>query len=274
MNVNPTETYAGLHEELARRVSSFNGEIGLYFEDLTTGAGIGINDGAPFLAGSTIKVPLVLYLYTLAREGEIDLDEHATIRWEDLEEGTGFVRLHGHGSRWTLRELAGATLSASDNTAANTLFRLLGRAYLYRFMKQTGGEVIPTGPAMDNTTSPRDLGRYFKALLKIEEGFPGAGGEPLRFLSRTPYDDRITAYLPWDIRVAHKTGNFEYMVADAGIVYLPGRPYILSVFVHYGEEVDDYDEAEEDAAAAIADISFIVYRFQSALAARAPGGLP
>ena len=49
-------------------------------------------------------------------------------------------------------------------------------------------------------------------------------------------NDRLPANLPANTKVAHKTGNLDQVVNDAGIVYGPSANFILVVL---GQGVDD-----------------------------------
>lgn len=257
------DEHAALEETLRDYVKGTDLILYIHFEDLATGATVGFRDREPIQAGSAIKVPLVLYLYTLAREGRVDLGEEIALQPEDFDHT---------GESWepglrplTLRELALAALEVSDNVATNALFRRLGRDNLYAFMRGQGPLVLPTGPAGGNLTCARDVTAYFKALLRFRAESGRFGEEPLSFLYDTPFHDRLVAYLPWDLRVAHKVATFENVVGDAGIVFLPGRPYVLSVFVRHPWR----DEEDEEAAArAIAEVSYLVYEHQNRLVRR------
>lgn len=258
----PRGEYAALEEELRRYIAGTDLEIHLFFEDLASGTAIGFRDRDPVPAGSTVKVPLALYLYHLAREGRVDLNERLSLTPEDFE---------GTDEEWqpdmrsfTLRQLAISSLQVSDNVATNALIRRLGRADFYAFMRDRGAIVLPTGPGDGNLTCARDTAAYLKALL-VFQGKAGFGLEPLSFLYDTPFHDRLVAHLPWDLRVAHKVGTYQNVVADAGIFFIPGRPYVLSVFVRHPWR----DEEDEKAAErAIAEISYLVYQHQTRVGGR------
>lgn len=258
-----SDEYAALEKALSRYVQGAPQDIHIHFEDLTTGTIIGIRDREPVPAGSTIKVPLVLYLYTLAKEGRIDLGEEISLLPEDFEDTEESWE---PGLRpFTLRELAISAIQVSDNVATNALFRRLGRENLYDFMRREGVLVLPTGRGDDNRTCARDVAAHFKALLRFRAEAPELGDEPLSFLYDTLFHDRLVAYLPWDLRVAHKVGTYQNMVSDSGLVFLPGRPYVLSVFVRHPWR-DEEDEVAADRT--IAEVSYLVYEHQNRLAAR------
>ncbi len=267
MVLRPAAPPAGLAGEVRRYVEEVEGSgegltVHLYFEDLSSGAFFGIRATRPVLAGSTVKVPLVLFLYRLAAAGLLDLGERMSLTEEDFA-GTGEEPVEA--GVFTLRDLAVSSLQVSENVAANALFRRLGRANVYAFMRDLGAKVIPRGPGMGNVTSARDAALYLKALLRFQFEHPRFGQEPLAFLYDTPFRERLVAYLPPELRVAHKVGTYRDVVADAGIFFLAGRPYVLSVFVRH-----PWRSAEDEARAerVVAELSHLVYRHMSAPAPR------
>ncbi|MBX6377011.1 MAG: serine hydrolase [Clostridia bacterium] len=249
-------SYRSLGTSLQQEVEAVGGRWGIYFEDLATGAAVGLGADEPFVAASTTKVPLVLYLYTRAWLGEIDLRERLRILSEDMAPGTGILQTEGPGGAYTLAELAELALRESDNVAANALFRRLSRPAVYDFMAGLGARVVPTGPGPDNLTSARDMATFFKFILRLRRSWPEGGQAILEALAQSPFTDRIVRGVPPNIPVAHKIGSEDTVRHDAGIVFLPGRPYVLIV-------LSEHDEPDR-AAEAIGRLSSLVYRVQAA----------
>ncbi len=57
----------------------------------------------------------------------------------------------------------------------------------------------------------------------------------LDILSRTSYDAYLGQGIPDTIRFSHKIGENieENVISDSGIVYIVGRPYMISVMINY-----------------------------------------
>jgi hypothetical protein len=78
----------------------------------------------------------------------------------------------------------------------------------------------------------------------------------LSYLAETTFDKGLVAGVPEAVAVAHKFGEAgredgSLQFHDCGIVYYPGRPYILCVMTRGG--------SFEPLYAAVADISRTVY---------------
>jgi len=75
----------------------------------------------------------------------------------------------------------------------------------------------------------------------------------IKILLDQKFNDVIPAQLPAGVKVAHKTGSFNTVHHDSGIVFLPdGRKYVLVIL---GKEIAD----EAAAVKMEADVSGLVY---------------
>lgn len=92
-----------------------------------------------------------------------------------------------------------------------------------------------------NVTTAKDIGWLYAQLLQGLVVSPEASAEMLMLLTDQQVNDRLPAYLPEGTVVAHKTGNLEGIVHDAGVIYAPAQEVIVVVL---SDEVNP-DEAIE-----------------------------
>ena len=190
-------------------------------------------------SASLIKVPLAMALVASSRrqghEG-VDLQVTETLCEVDRVEGDGTFDGAPAGTSRTRWELIGHMLRESDNTAGNLLIRAIGMDTVNRFL---------AGPLLClSTTRLRRHFMDFAAAAAGEENLITAremcriltllAAEPeyacLReWLTQSPYDERLVAGVPTGIAVAHKVGDLTGVEHDAGIVYAPHVPYIVTM---------------------------------------------
>ncbi len=246
----PAPDFDPLEHQIRQRMQGQAKRYAVYIEDISSGHALGINHRDEFVAASTIKLPIVLYLFILADQGTVNLDQRLTYRRQDYETGSGGIQYEDLGTRYSLRELAKQALVASDNVAINMLIRRLGEKQIHQFMRGLGGEVMPGD---SNVTSARDMGIYLRNVLTLSRSNSRLGSELVEYLSDTAYADRIRAGVPKEVRVAHKIGNQIHNRHDVGIVFLPSRTFVIAMMV------EDPDEPGSDQA--IADVAGLAYRF-------------
>ena len=160
----PKKNYSPLIKNIRTYLSQFEGTYGLYFINLTSGQAFGLNDKESFTAASTIKLPVNLYLYKLAAEKKINLNQLLTYTEDFYEEGTGSIQYDEFGTEYSLKELSMQSIIISDNVAINMLIGSLGfeniKAYMENIIKHE--YVIET-----NQSTPKDMALYLKALVSF-----------------------------------------------------------------------------------------------------------
>lgn len=218
---------AVIRQKIVDFLKTQSGVYSVFYENLKTSDTFGINENSILTGASMNKLPIVGYLYNQAFKKEIDLQEKIVLQKEDLQSyGTGSLRYEKPGQAYTLQYLANLTLQKSDNTAAHILTIRLGEANIQEYAYQIG---MNSTSMVDNDTSSRDVGRFYKALYKNKIATLPLTKEILGYMENTEIEDRIPKYLPKGIRVYHKTGDAVTFVHDGGVIDDGKSPFILVV---------------------------------------------
>lgn len=118
-----------------------DGTLGVSLFNTVSGMAVGINADRRFGHASSFKFSLAALLLQRHAAGKIDADRRVTWTEADMLEHAPFTR-ERIATGATLRELARATQTTSDNPAANILLRQLGGpAGLTAFWRSIGDEV-------------------------------------------------------------------------------------------------------------------------------------
>ena len=238
-----------LRAELENYIKGFKGQYGIYYMNLEDEKEFGINDADVYIAASTVKIPLNLYLYKKIAEGSVDPAGTVTYMKGDYEGGTGSLQYKSVGGKYTVKELSRLSIKVSDNVATNMLLRLLGRKNLKDYMRGLGGTVVEDSR---NVSCPKDMGLYMKKVYEFCNSNEALGKELMTSFENTIFKDRIPKLLPENIKIAHKIGNQVGALHDVGIIFAE-EPYILSIMSKNVNEAEGYD--------VIANISKKVYDF-------------
>lgn len=210
-----------IQSQVQKVLSKYDGDISVYFKDLRTLQSFYINPKNMYPC-CMIKVPALIKIFQEIENGNIDHAAHAN----EIEQ----------------------MITISSNTAYNNLAALLGGGNgiygLYQINQMCielslentelhhgllpGENFFTDGGA--NTSNPKDIGILFEKLYKKEIISDKACQNMISILKACEDRDEIQAGLDKGIEFAHKTGAADLLYHDGGIVYLPGRDYILVIF--------------------------------------------
>jgi beta-lactamase class A len=251
-NINNDMQLDALKKDIENYINNFEGRYGIYYINLVDNGEFGINDKDEYIAASTVKIPINLYLYNKIKDGSINPDGTMPYLKEDYEGGTGKLQFDKIGNRYTVRELSRLSIELSDNVATNILLRLLGRYNVKKFMRDLGGIVVSDER---NISCPRDMALYMEQLYIFCKSSGDIGKELMGYFQNTVFMDRIPKLLPRSVKIAHKTGNQTDAYHDVGIVFAK-KPYVIAIM---SEDIENQEEAYN----VIAKISKKVYDFVS-----------
>lgn len=226
-------------QALAEFDRTLDGVIGVAAIDLTTGRVLGYNAATTFTQASVIKVPILIRLHEAAASGAVDLERQITLTAADRVAGSGEIqrRLESGPVTLSIGELALAMIRDSDNTATNAIIALLGMEPVNAMLDRLGFVntrlrriMMDTPAAMagrENVSTPIEMARLMELIHHGRAVSPQASRSMAALFALT--NAAIRAAVPAGIRVAAKPGSVPGVHAEAGIVSLPNRPFVLAV---------------------------------------------
>lgn len=227
--------------------------VSIYFEYLNTGANISVNRDESFWPASLLKIPMAMAVARRVDRGLWKWDDKLMILDADKSASYGTLYRSPAGTTMTIQELLKEMLVHSDNTAYYVFLRNLGTAELESMYERLGFQDLFADE--EGRITARRYAILFRALYNAAYLSDESSQMILSFLSKTPFDQYIQHAIPDNVPFAHKFGvdDAKKTYLDAGIVYLPGRPYLIVAMVE-GEE-------ESEAQRLMAEISQKSYQF-------------
>ena len=219
---------------------AIHGALGVATIDLTSGRVFVYNGEAEFPTASTIKVPLMVELFRRAKSGELRLDSPVAVSPSDLVEGSDptKARLASGPAEIPVADLMRAMIEHSDNTATNKLIGIAGMDSVNGLlasqnmratrMRRRMIDVAAAARDEENTTSPLEMARFLETLFRGGLADADATKQMIGLMKLVKAD--IRAAVPAQIEVASKPGDLNGVHCEIAIVYLPDRPFILSVY--------------------------------------------
>jgi beta-lactamase class A len=241
---------APLEARLREAIAASTAEVAVAMRTLDGRDEVLIDPDGVFHAASTMKVPVMIELFSQAKAGRLNLDDPLPVRNEfhSIVDGSVYRLSEGDDSdkaiyaaaekRLTLRQLCDAMITVSSNFAANLLIERLGAGAIQQTVDRlgAGGMRVLRGvedqkafdKGLNNSTTARGLLTLFERIAHGTAVDPASDAAMVDVLKRQTFNDGIPAGLPPGMEVAHKTGTITRIHHDAGIVYAK-RPYILVV---------------------------------------------
>jgi beta-lactamase class A len=225
------------------------GRMGLYAENLTTGAKVAWRADERFVMCSTFKASLAALVLRRVDRRKEGLEQMIAYGAEDLQDYAPVARQNLAKGAMSVVDMCKAAVELSDNTCANLLLaRVGGPAALTAFWRSTGDAVsrldhaepllnrTPPGDPHDTTTPAAmadNLRRFvvgYALSLESRERLTGW------MLNCQTGDNRLRAGLPKGWRIGDKTGNNGKDAAGdiAAAWPRPGAPVLICCYTQGG----------------------------------------
>lgn len=250
-------------ERLAELERAAGGRLGVAVLDTASGRFAGWREDERFAMCSTFKFLLTGAILARVDRGAFGLDRRVPIGRDDLIAHSPVTERHVGPAGLTVAELCEATMTQSDNAAANLLLPLVGGPAGVTAILRTWGDAttrldrpephlndVPPGDERD-TTTPRAMTGHLRDLVL---------GDTLKPASRTRLTDwlianrtgdrRLRAGLPKDWRVGDKTGSGPGTTNDVAVLWPPGRaPLLVATYLTGSPQADERRSATLAAVA-------------------------
>lgn len=233
-------------------------DVSLYFEFMNNGGNIVVNKDLSIWPVSLAKLPLAMVVAKKAERGLIDLADKVELIPDDFDAKAGHVwENYMPGDSLRYDKLIEYSISQSDNTAYRALLRLTSEEERQELVEELGlTQLFNEGQSV----SAKQYSRILRALYSASYLNREESDDFIKFMVDTTFPGYIRNGIPAEVLVAHKYGKQVVLnvYSDAGIVYVPGRPYILTIMVQSKTGV-----GEEKAAELISLLSSEIYTYVS-----------
>lgn len=235
-------------------------DMSIYFEVLGTGASVTINQDLQIWPASLAKLPLAIVVMKKIESGEWSLDTKLTLEEKDADTVRTPDIVQDIGRTYDLKFLLERLLLESDNTA----YRMLIRNFTTDELNSIG-EAIGLDQFFNEggKVSAKDYSRLFRVLYLAAYVNEEHSQFLLKLMQDSEFKNFIRAGVPLEIPFAHKWGtNLAIGVfADAGIVYIDQRPFLISVMIQGKNGTADANQAKANAL--LSEIGAQTYQYIS-----------
>lgn len=230
-----------LTSKIKNLIKDFNGDVGIYIENLKTGKIVEINSDSLFPTASMIKIPIMCKMFDKIEKGEINYDSILTYRDSLFYDEEDIVSNFKDSGKINLSKLIMLTITTSDNTASLWCQTMAGGgAEINNFMEQNGFTKTKVNSRTLGreemrkiygwgVTSPREMATLVKKIRAGEIVSQRASEEMYRMLSRIYWDGEALSQIPPTIHVASKQGAVNKSRSEVVLVDAPSAPFLFCV---------------------------------------------
>ncbi len=238
--------WQSMQRALDEVVGSYAGEVGVYIKDLRTGKTIEKNSDEQFVTASLIKLPIMAAAFQAISENKLSLNSSIQLRRSHIRGGSGSLKWCRIGRRFLVSHLLYRMVTESDNTAAQIFIDKLGYDALNQSFSNFGLSVTriqPSGmlltnamdPALDNHTTPREMGMLLEKIYKHKLVNDGYCDLMIEIMKHAEGPSRLAKFLPKKWSLARKGGLLRKNCHDVGIIFTPNNDYIVCVMTGNNE---------------------------------------
>lgn len=220
-----------LREELKNLVhSQYPRQVSLYFEFLNTGANIAINQDIKVWPASFPKVPMAMAAMKKVDEGTWSMSHKFQLLEQDKDSNYGNLFNSPVGRELSLEDLLRESLVYSDNTAYRILLRNISSEELDKVVSELGLEDLFT---KEGLVSAKEYSRLFRSLYVSSFLERKSSERILALLSYADFKNFLAHGISDKVIFSHKFGidRTKRAYLDSGIVYVPDRPYLITVAI-------------------------------------------
>lgn len=206
----PTPQKAGLQDLLNNFAAGNLDKFGIVVKDLKTGATASINPDRQIESASLYKLFVAQRIYQRIDVGQLNYGQAA-----------------GGGTGRNIDGCLTIMINISDNGCGRALGSILGWGSQDQALKLEG--YTNTSLQTPQQTSAADVATLFTRLYDGTLVSPGSSAKFMALLKDQRVNNRLPVGLPAGTVIAHKTGDLDGVVHDAGIVYGPKTDYLVVV---------------------------------------------
>ena len=228
--------------------SKIPGDYAVYIKDLNNSKTYTFDEQKVFNSASLYKLAILYKVYEDLDSGEINKDDLLSADKQTLDEQLSAASeeeadqtsgsSEGGVISYTVDYAARLMIRVSDNYAALLLADEVGWGNAQRSLEKI--KILGFDLTGENAPSVNAdaVGQLLEKIYKKEAVSKQASAQMIDILADQRINDRIPKLLAGDIKVAHKTGEFDGIRHDAGIVFGRRQDYIFVFLSQTGDPVE------------------------------------
>jgi len=265
-----SQTDKKLTAKLQDVVKGFNGQVGIYVQNLKTGKTAAINADTLFPTASMIKVSIQCGLMDKIEKGQMQYNQKLAYNDSLLYKGEDILGSFKNGDTIEVSKVALLMITMSDNTASVWLQKLVGGGYINHWLDSNGFKVmrvnsrVPGREAMRakygwGVTTPYEMCRLFTIISNGTAVSAAASERMVRNMGRIFWDDKALSQIPPYIHTISKQGALTEAKSETVLVNAPHGDYVFCIITNHNK--DQRWTEDNEAVVLIRKVSALLWHY-------------
>lgn len=241
------QTDKKLTGQLQDAIKGFNGQVGIYVQNLKTGKTAEINPDTLFPTASMIKVSIQCGVMDKIEKGQLAYNQKLVYRDSLLYPGEDILGSFKDKDTIELSKVVLLMITMSDNTASTWLQKIVTGEYINNWLEQNGFKVMRVNSRVKGreqirakygwgVSTPREMCRLFTMIRNGEAVSPAASERMYRDLIRIYWDDKALSQIPPYVQAASKQGAVDEAKSETVLVNAPHGDYVFSIMTNNNKD--------------------------------------
>lgn len=264
------QTDKKLNTQLQAVIKGFNGQVGIYVQNLKTGKTVAINADTLFPTASMIKVSIQCGLMDKIEKGELKYNQKLGYRDSLLYVGEDILGSFKDKDTIQLSKVAMLMITMSDNTASLWLQKLVTGAYINNWLDQNGFKVMRVNSKVAGreairkrygwgVTTPYEMCRLFTMINNSTAISAAASERMVRNMGRIYWDEKALSQIPPYVHTISKQGAVDESRSETVLVNAPHGDYVFSIITNHNK--DQSWTPNNEAALLIQKVSALLWHY-------------
>lgn len=241
------QTDKKLTAQLQEAIKGFNGQVGIYVQNLKTGRTAEINPDTLFPTASMIKVSIQCGVMDKIEKGQLAYNQKLVYRDSLLYPGEDILGSFKDKDTIELSKVVLLMITMSDNTASTWLQKIVTGEYINNWLEQNGFKVMRVNSRVKGreqirakygwgVSTPREMSRLFTMIRNGDAVSPAASERMYRDLIRIYWDDKALSQIPPYVQAASKQGAVDEAKSETVLVNAPHGDYVFSIMTNNNKD--------------------------------------
>lgn len=248
-----------LEQKIKQEIDGFQGDIGIYVQNLKTNKIVAIQSDTIFPTASIVKVPILVGVFQKIANKELSLNQPFQYTEKRAYGGSGLMQFYKDSAQTDLSTMVSLMLTYSDNvtsiwlqelagggTTINAIMDELGLKDTKVNSKTAGREQAWEKYGWGQTTA-KEMAMLF-ALIREGKVIDGKHSDKMyRYLKNQFYNERSLSQIPPTMSTISKTGSVNQSRGEVVLINAPHGDIVFCILTknNKDESWTENNEAEE-----------------------------